>query len=96
MKKSQSQLQATLTESLRANLSGLSEKHGKKLQKTVASAAKKIARKFTKLLTKERRAGKAVAEKTAPPSLRRATARRVAKPATRSAKPKKASAAASS
>ena len=92
MKKSESQLQAALAESLQANLTGLSEKHAKKLQKTVASAAKKITRKFAKLLAKEHKAGKVP---TIPSVLRKA-ARRASKPAPRLATHKKARAAAPS
>ena len=94
MKKLESQLQATLAESLQANLHDLSGKHAKKLQKTVASAAKKIARKFAKLLAKERKAGKAAATKAVPPGLRKAAARRVGQHAPRLATHKKVSSAA--
>lgn len=92
MKKSESQLQAALAESLQANLTGLSEKHAKKLQKTVANAAKKIARKFAKLRAKEHKAGKATPAATAPPVLRKAAARRPSKQAPRLATHKKAGA----
>jgi hypothetical protein len=91
MKKSESQLQAALAESLQASLSGLSEKHAKKLQKTVARTTRKLAHKFAKLVAKERKAGKT----TVPPVLRKA-ARRVGKRAHRPATPKKALATASS
>ncbi|GAB3639135.1 hypothetical protein GCM10027422_47260 [Hymenobacter arcticus] len=82
MKKSESQLQAALAESLQASLTGINEKHAKKLQKIVANAAKKIARKFAKLLAKEHKAGKATAAHTVAPALRKA-ARRVGKHAPR-------------
>jgi ribosomal protein S17E len=58
MKKSEHQLQVALAESIQANLNGLSEKHAKKLQKTVASAARRVAKKFAKLLAKEPKHGK--------------------------------------
>lgn len=96
MKKLESQLQATLAESLQANLQALSDKHAKKLQKTVASATKEIARKFAKLLAKERKAGKAAAIKAVPPGLRKTAARRVGQHAPRLATHKKVGSAAPS
>lgn len=53
MKNAEHQLRTALTESLQLNLNGLNEKHSKKLQKTVARAAKQLARKFAKLTAKE-------------------------------------------
>ena len=96
MKKSDSHLQAALVKSLQADLTGLSEKHAKKLQKTVASAAKKIARKFAKLLAKQRKADKTTVAKAVPPVLRKAATRRVVKQTPKPATRPKARAAASS
>lgn len=62
MKNATKQLRTALTESLQLNLSGLNEKHTKKLQKTVARTVKQLARKFAKLTTKELKGSK----KTAP------------------------------
>ena len=53
MKNAERQLQTALTESLQLNLSGLNEKHTKKLQKTVARAVKQLVRKFAKFTAKE-------------------------------------------
>lgn len=47
------QLQATLAECLLANLSGLNDKHAKKLQKTIARATKKLVWKYAKLAARE-------------------------------------------
>jgi len=95
MKKSESHLRTVLVESLQANLSGLNEHHAKKLQKTVARAAKKIARKFAKLMAKQTKADKTSAAKTVPPVLRKAAARGVGKHAPKPATRPKARAASS-
>jgi DNA polymerase/3'-5' exonuclease PolX len=87
MKKSEAQLQKALAESLHTKLTGLSDKSAKKLRKTVANAAKKIARKFTKLLAKEHKAGQVAASVLVPP---KAAARRADKPVPRLATHKKA------
>jgi hypothetical protein len=62
MRNPKHQLSTDLAESLQANLGGLNEKHAKKLQKTVAKAALKVASKFEQLQDKERRAAKKKAE----------------------------------
>lgn len=53
MKNAEQHLRTALTESLQLNLSGLNQKHTKKLQKTVARTVKQLARKFAKLTAKE-------------------------------------------
>lgn len=53
MNKSHHHLQATLAECLLAKLSGLNDKHAKKLQKTIARATKKLVQKYAKLAAKE-------------------------------------------
>ena len=53
MKNAEHQLRAALTESVQPNLTGLNEKHTKKLQKTVTRAVKQLARKYLKLAAKE-------------------------------------------
>ncbi|AMR25567.1 hypothetical protein A0257_23040 (plasmid) [Hymenobacter psoromatis] len=87
MKKSEAHLRTILIENLQANLLGLNEQHRKKLHKTVARAAKKIAKTFTKLLAKQPKADKVTTPSTVPPGLRKAPARGVGKhapkPATR-------------
>jgi hypothetical protein len=75
MNKPQHQLQAALAESIQANLSGLSEKHAKKLQKTVAKAAKKLTEKYAKLLAKERQGSKKADLVTAQVALKKAALR---------------------
>ncbi|MDQ2768916.1 MAG: hypothetical protein M3Y54_00240 [Bacteroidota bacterium] len=77
MKNTESNLQTALSENLLANLPGLSEKRAKKLQKTVARATKKIARKFAKLLAKQHKGDKPTALSTVPPVPRKAATRRV-------------------
>ena len=89
-------MQAALAESLQTNLHDLSEKHTKKLQKTVVSTTKKITSKFAKLLDREYKAGKAAVVKPVPPELRKVQARRVGKQAPRLAAHKKISSAATS
>ncbi len=96
MKKSESHLRTALVKSLQADLTGLSKKHAKKLRKTVARAAKKIARKFTKLLAKQPKADKTTLAKAVPPVLRKAAARGVGKHAPKPATRPKARATASS
>ena len=53
MKNAEKQLRIALAESLQLNLSGLNERHTKKLQKAVARTAKQLARKFARLTAKE-------------------------------------------
>jgi hypothetical protein len=64
MKNATKQLRTALAESLQLNLSGLNEKHTKKLQKTVARAAKQLARKFAKFTAKELKSHKKAASAT--------------------------------
>lgn len=84
MKNAERQLQTALTESLQLNLSGLNEKHTKKLQKTVARAVKQLARKFAKLTAKELKGHKkaAPATHTLPKPVIRATRTAAKRPAT--------------
>jgi|GEM_PF-1963584 len=94
MKKSGSQMQAALADSLQTNLHDLSEKYAKKLQKTVVSAAKKITSKLARLLDREHKAGKAAVVEPVSPELRKAPARRVGKQVPRLTAYKKVSSAA--
>ncbi|MDB5267788.1 MAG: hypothetical protein JWP58_828 [Hymenobacter sp.] len=54
-------LKTALTDCLQANLGGLNETHTRKLQKMVAKAAGKLAKKFAKLQGKEQKAAKEAA-----------------------------------
>ncbi|WBA44155.1 hypothetical protein [Hymenobacter canadensis] len=58
MTKSQQQLQVTLAECLQVNLGGLNTRHAKKLQKTIANASKKLARKYARFEAKEQKGAK--------------------------------------
>ena len=80
MKNSEHQLQLALADCLHPNLSGLNEKHAKKLQKTISKAVDKLARQFTKLQAKEHRHGKPAAPKPAAVAPKKAAPRAV-KPA---------------
>jgi ribosomal protein S17E len=75
MNKSQHQLQSALADSMQVNLSGLSEKRAKKLHKTIAKAARKIAEKYARLLGKERQGNKKAALVTTQVALDKATLR---------------------
>ncbi len=69
MNKSHHHLQATIAECLQDKLGGLHKKYAKKLQKTIASAAKKLVRKYARLEAKEQeghKKAKPVATQPAP------------------------------
>ena len=77
MNKSHHQLLETLTECLQAKLSGLSEKHTKKMQKPIANAAKKLVRKYAKLEAKARKGNKKAKPLAALPTAKKAVLRAV-------------------
>ena len=56
MKNAEFQLRADLTDRLQNTLSGLNEKHARKLQKHVGRAVKKLAKTFSRSFAKEVRA----------------------------------------
>lgn len=66
MKNAEHDLRASLTDSLQHSLTGLNEKHTKKLRKTVDRAVKVLARKFAKLTAKELKGNKKAVPKAAP------------------------------
>ena len=80
MKNAERLLRTTLTESLQLSLTGLNEKHTKKLRKTVARAVNQLARRFSKLTAKEQRNNKNSVSATAlpKPAIRTAAKRPVA------------------
>lgn len=91
MKNTEHQLRASLTESLQLNLNGLNEKHTKKLRKTVARAAKQLARKYAKLTAKELKSTKKAApiSHELPKPVIRTTRTAAKRPAAAKATPKK-------
>lgn len=75
MSNSHHQLQATLAECLQAKLSGLNEKHARKLQKTIVKAAKKLVRKYARLEAKEQKGGKKASPVATSPAPKKAPLR---------------------
>ena len=71
------QLETVLVNSLSATLTARNDKAGKKIEKTIKSAAKEIARKFYKALdVKKVAVKKKTSKKPAPPAKAKASARR--------------------
>ncbi|QKG55244.1 hypothetical protein GKZ68_00470 [Hymenobacter sp. BRD128] len=56
MKIAERELTLELTDSLEANLRGLTEKHTQQMHRKVAGSVKKLAKNFARLLAKEQRA----------------------------------------
>ena len=66
------QLQVAIVECLQNKLSGLNEKHAKKLQKTIVNAAKKLVRKYAKLEAREQKGKKKAQPAAAQPAPKKA------------------------